>query len=700
MRFRSDLVRAIGAYACATALGAALFFWIYSWSYVTGQAPFFDPPAGDAAQALVGANYFLADPWHWSPLKVPQIHPPEGLSIIYTDSVPILALIVKILMGVGSGPVNYVGFWLLICFALQGVGAVYLLRSFGERRLTVLVFGSALFLLTGSFIWRQVAEHFALCGHFMLLFALGLAVRVVRDGRHWRGRAGAFAVLSTVSTLIHPYLGAMVIGCCAIAALSMWIDQRRFWAAALGLTAAFVTTVGVVLILGFNAAGDRGGYGYFSLNLLGPFWPQVSGIFGPHLPIIDATGGQAEGYAYLGAGLLGLSLLALAAIVAKRQRFMPELRSGWTLFVGMAVVYLFAVSSVAYAGHFKLYDLGSVPDLVQTFRSSGRFVWLPLYLGSAAVIMAVARSVRFAALIPILAAALVLQAIDLRPMMAMATGKAEEPRPWSIDRGVWGPLLATHSNLKVLPNYWCGMGSFERAFLELSYLASRYNLPINQARSARRPIDPECRSDFAAISQMALRSGDLVVVPAAAVPAVERAFISQNSACRAFDGGYACSLGWNAITDPEVQSAFRTEPLSMPPGYGRGARISFAANGQGAETQLYGWAGPESFGTWSLQSRAVLLVPVDITNLPQALTFEINAYGSQNVRIQLGESNRHDFQIGGGPEHLTIPLTPNDVSNGALRVTFETPDSKSPSTTGESTDSRVLGVALRSITFD
>jgi hypothetical protein len=701
MRSQYDRLSKATAYLGGALLGTAAFFWIYSWSYLIGAAPFFDPPRGDVAQALVGLNYFLADSWHWLPLKVPQIHPPEGLSIIYTDSIPLLAILVKLFIRAGSKAVNYFGAWLFTCFVLQGVGAVYLLRSFGERRLFALLLGCVLFLLTETFIWRQVAEHFALCSHFLLLFALGLAVRVVRDGKHWFRRASAFVLLTAASALIHPYMGAMVGGCGAMAALSLAIDRRRYGAALAGFSAMIIVPAAVIVALGFNDAGDRGGFGYFSLNLLAPFWPEQSGIFGNIVPAVDATGGQAEGYAYLGAGMLAIVFIAVAVVVVKRPEFRVPLRAGFALILGMAVAYLYAASSIAYAGPFKLYDFVDVPQFLQTFRSSGRFVWLPIYLGSAAAIVAVVRSFKPVAAAAILTAAVALQAIDISPLTALATGKAQSEKAWSIDERAWDSLLAAHTRLDVLPNYWCGMPSFDDGFLELSYLASRHNIPINQARSGRRPVDADCRSDILALRQLTLTRGQLVVIPSSALSAVLLADIgSRHPQCRAFNSGYACTLAWDAITDRDVQAAFKVAPPPMPPGYARGGRISYAQDSSDAQTRLYGWAMPEPFGTWSVGERAVLLIPVDEVNRPQALTFEASSFGAQRVRITVGQGGGRDYALDPIPRRLTIPLKAEDVVGGVVEVTFETPEAKSPASVGESLDSRILGVALRSIAFD
>ena len=56
------------------------------------------------------------------------------------------------------------------------------------------------------------------------------------------------------------------------------------------------------------------------MNLLSPIVPQDSGLFPGVGGLIDATGGQYEGFNYLGVGLLLASLLVLPAEVGWLRR--------------------------------------------------------------------------------------------------------------------------------------------------------------------------------------------------------------------------------------------------------------------------------------------------------------------------------------------------------------------------------------------
>src|SRR5207249_1228980 len=98
----------------------------------------------------------------------------------------------------------------------------------------------------------------------------------------------------------------------------------------------------------------------YSLNLLSPFWPQRnsgllmqrdSNVASDLAPIIDATGGQYEGYAYLGLGVLALLVIAL---VLAPNRLWQLVRGNAALVAAMALVIVFSASNHVYWGDHRL----------------------------------------------------------------------------------------------------------------------------------------------------------------------------------------------------------------------------------------------------------------------------------------------------------------------------------------------------------
>src|SRR5271166_4558330 len=168
-----------------------------------------------------------------------------------------------------------------------------------------------------------------------------------------------------------------VVWLCAI--IQRRLNRLTLTPEALAIGALTVAAVTIVIAL----TGQFGGgglpfklYGQYSMNLLSPLLPQQSGLLPGLGGVIDATGGQYEGFNYLGLGLLLGSILLLPFEIDWLRR---NLRAHLLLFIAFAALTAFALSDRVFAGHWLLYELPMPPLLnpvLGTFRSSGRFFWL------------------------------------------------------------------------------------------------------------------------------------------------------------------------------------------------------------------------------------------------------------------------------------------------------------------------------------
>ena len=66
-------------------------------------------------------------------LFVPTLGYPEGTSIVFTDSIPLAALAAKLVRTLTGRAINYLGAWMGLCYAMQGVAAALLLDALGVR---------------------------------------------------------------------------------------------------------------------------------------------------------------------------------------------------------------------------------------------------------------------------------------------------------------------------------------------------------------------------------------------------------------------------------------------------------------------------------------------------------------------------------------------------------------------------------------
>lgn len=103
---------------------------------------------------FLGWHLFRGEPWHWPPGYLERYyHAPDGTSIGYTDSIPIVAFALKPFEEWLPMPFQYLGIWLLACFALQGVFGVLLVRLWSASYLVQLL-GAQLFVMMPTLLNR------------------------------------------------------------------------------------------------------------------------------------------------------------------------------------------------------------------------------------------------------------------------------------------------------------------------------------------------------------------------------------------------------------------------------------------------------------------------------------------------------------------------------------------------------------------
>jgi uncharacterized membrane protein len=209
-------------------------------------------------------------------------------------------------------------------------------------------------------------------------------------------------------------------------------------------------------------------------------------------------------------------LLFAVVLVLILSRPLWRAASAWHrwLILAAAAFVLIALSTVAYLWHRQIVDAAELRNLVQQFRSSGRFFWPVAYMiliGSVVAVAALGRSWWVGTL---LVAAAVLQIADASTLRAGVARTMHEHRAWGSDAAQMRALLATHRALTILPPFGCDKTpGYMGTMTQLLLLASEYAIPVNTMYVARVASPPDC-SDT--VARTPLRDGELrVLYPAA-----------------------------------------------------------------------------------------------------------------------------------------------------------------------------------------
>jgi Family of unknown function (DUF6311) len=508
------------AAAVAGAAAGALLVWIASVRLLDPREAGWLMQGSDWQIHFLGWHLFRNEPWHWPPGRIAGYLEPLGSAIGLTDSLPLLAFGFKPFAPALSQPFQYFGLWFLACYILQGVFGALVLSTWTERTVAQVLGGFA-FALMPTFLAR--IAHPALCGHWLLLWALWLNWRATPRGRYFDVRQ--HAALGIVSGLVHPYLAAMVLALLGALAAKRVIEDSTRWAAAV---AALATAV-VAVVSGWFLAGmfsvaapaELGamGVGDFSMNLLSPI---NSAQYSSLLPGLRAVSFMQlnEGFQYFGVGFLvlciGAALLTITRPVAWRAASVP-------LLVVLIACALFSIAPRVSLGTRVLADFSEqMAPIASTFRVTGRFFWPVAYALVAAALGVVASRLGPRAALTVLSASLVLQVVDLHGWLLRlhqgSHGDAFYEWRSPLTSREWGELLPNYKHLHLLPPQICG-GHPVVSPAAVGYLAGLYGLGINDAVTARFDISEQvkvCERLRDDVMRGALADDTAYLLPAAA----------------------------------------------------------------------------------------------------------------------------------------------------------------------------------------
>lgn len=448
-------------------LGAAFFFAVFG-SRILDPSYIDWLMEGDSATHFLGWHFFRHEPWTFPLGRIALYGVPDGTSLVYTDSIPIVALILKMFRNSLTEPFQYFGFWILSCYLLQGFWGWRLAAQISEKAPERWII-SGFFILSPILLFR--IHHESLMGQWMILAALDLCLRSIERMKTRPGTmpyVGGWTLLLFLASMVHLYLLAMtaVLYLSACGSFHLSGDTRGGWKKIrmalpfLPVIPAMIET-GCFVIPPGHWSGEEA-FAFYSMNLLAPFDPMGYSRFLPSLPLNSS--GQYEGFAYFGLGVLALALTSMVVIARENKPFASRIpakewrhRAG-PLLVAAVLLTLFALSTKIALGNQTLL-LSHLPHavnkMVTIFRASGRFFWAPYYLLLFAVLWFLKD--RFAGksfvYTFLLAGAFLIQMTDLSPFLRRIsdTYRTKITYPNPLRSTFWADALREHRTLLYVP---------------------------------------------------------------------------------------------------------------------------------------------------------------------------------------------------------------------------------------------------------
>lgn len=354
---------------------------------------------GDLTQHYLGWCFYRRGNWTFPVGLTDNLAYPSLTSVIFTDSIPGLAVFFKLLSPILPETFQYFGWWGLVSFALQGYFAVKILREFSVGKVQALI-GSTFFVISPIVIERMF-RHTALGGHWMILAAVYLYVRHEKDYQKLKKTIVCWGILGGLIAAVHlyflPMCGAFLCGYI----LCSFIKEKGIKLKYIlpGVSFGSMLLLGTYVLGGFSTRADSNdaGLGAYSFNLNGFFNEKGYSRFFDALPMYDEL--QYEGFAYLGLGIFVLLIVtAVFCVVVLTKKKEGCMKKNWAeIVVGMLVVVglvVFAASPVVTWNDkllFTLTDSSTLTRYWSIFRSTGRIIWPVNYLIYTAVIVCNAR---------------------------------------------------------------------------------------------------------------------------------------------------------------------------------------------------------------------------------------------------------------------------------------------------------------------
>ena len=332
--------------------------------------------------------FFKNDIWRFPLGSNPNYGIELGSSIIFSDSIPILALIFKFFRFFLPENFQYISIWYFICFYLQLYFSYKILKKFTDSSIYSFV-GSIFFLITPILIYKLLFVP-ALTGQWVLLFALylGLTQKVDESKLLW-----FFLIL--LSSLINFYFLVMIIGSYSILRLANFNLKRKY---IFQLLKDFVI-IFPILILTMYAIGYFEirivdtlslGFGRDKLNLLSIIDAKnsVDNIsFSWILPDINLSQGEeTEGYNFFGLGQIILVFFAFYIFFRKKYYdnlvLIKKAKEIKTFFIISLFFTLWALSTKISIGSITIIDIPLnkyIYGALSTVRPTGRLFWIVNY---------------------------------------------------------------------------------------------------------------------------------------------------------------------------------------------------------------------------------------------------------------------------------------------------------------------------------
>jgi len=680
----------------------------------------------DSLQHYLGWSFFRFGGWSFPVGLNPLYGLDISSSIVFSDSIPLLAFLFKLISSDLPQTFQYFGLWLLGCFLLQGYFAWKLMGlavSGNFNRFLAATF----FIVSPIFIWRilgvnshaGIGPHVALSSHFLILGALYLCLRNSKNFKLF-----LWTTLLIGSLLIHFYLFFMVSALFISSLLDRFFIRNELSARQVASKSLFILVC--IIFVAWQSgyfAGEEGslsaiGYGFYRMPLHGlldpagwsrtiPSFPSNEGVFS-RLGVVYSRGSY-EGYAFFGLGGLIVLFISIGIALITRPPFHLFIYRNPFFLAALFLLTLMALTNHLGVG-FKNYSFElpqNILNILDILRNSGRLFWPAYYfiLFIALKIFAKYFSAKVTSLVFILLIGL--QIWDMHPGTSRAKEKLILDSGFQyvspLKSSFWIEAAQQYKNIVVYPLIYSQWQSNWEPFSRFAsenqmgtnavYLARVDSTKINIANQALKnqlqlgPLNPESLYILGSWKEM---------------PSLSLHFDSKRDLLTKVDGFTIMAPGW--LNCKGCRANFTGALKRFAPLVSREQLITFTKESGNADLFLLdSWGHAEDWGIWTTGESARILLPLP-EHGANRIDFVFNAFVGVPHPYQEIELSVADQRIMkrlakplGNKVEVAIPKSAESL--GYIELIIKVNKPISPRSLGIGSDDRRLGVGLVSAVF-
>ena len=338
--------------------------------------------SGDLSTYHLGWKYFRNDVWRFPIGLNPNYGIYLNTSIIFSDSIPFLAIFFKSIKNFIPNDFQYFSLWIFICIYLQLFFSFKIIYKLTNDLIYSLI-GTLFFCFATIFLHRS-AIHLSLFGQWIILSYFYIEVSSNKNKFFIKSLNILF------SLTIHFYFTIILT---LILILEKFYDFLIKKELIKKIIIEFSILIPVILslmyILGYFSLNlDDGlgwGYGYFNLNLNSFFNPSgqtnsANFSWSTFFPIRDYQNGEIEGFSYLGISGIIFFVIFILNIFLKKYNIIYTNKK----IILICVLFFFlSISNNINIGSFNILTIpinNFLYAIMSSIRASGRLIWPVYYL--------------------------------------------------------------------------------------------------------------------------------------------------------------------------------------------------------------------------------------------------------------------------------------------------------------------------------